>query len=152
MNRHHPYGSSFEGHRRGGSPSGPGPDRQHRFQERSGGGYRGRGGYGRGRGGGRSNPGADYGPYDGGSIHGGYDQVNDMEAYNEYDSQAPAPQRPFQQNAPYPSYNQGHGKYEGTLILETESASERAARAILSPCWRPKAHGEWHPMTLNGLR
>ncbi|EKM83987.1 hypothetical protein AGABI1DRAFT_96937 [Agaricus bisporus var. burnettii JB137-S8] len=110
MNRHHPYGGSFEGHRRGGSPSGPGPDRPHRFQERSSGGHRGRGGFGRGRGGGR-NTGADYGSYDGG-IQGGYDQVNDMDAYNEYDSQAPVPQRPFYQNAPYPSYNQGYGKFE----------------------------------------
>lgn len=32
MNRHHPYGSGYEGPRRGGgSPQGPGPDRHARF-------------------------------------------------------------------------------------------------------------------------
>ncbi|KXN88923.1 Protein MEI2-like 2 [Leucoagaricus sp. SymC.cos] len=110
MNRHHPYGGNFDGHRRGGSPSGPGPDRAHRFQERGGGGYRGRGGYGRGRAGGRGG-GGEYGVYEGG-IPGGYDQGSDVDAYNEYDSQAP-PQNSFYQNTgPYASYNQGYGKYE----------------------------------------
>ena len=47
MSRHHPYGPQYDnfGPRRGGTPSGPGPDRYHRFD----GPPRGRG-FGRGRG------------------------------------------------------------------------------------------------------
>lgn len=124
MNRHHPYGGSFDGHRRGGSPAGAGPERPHRFQDRSGGGYRGRGGYGRGRGGGGRGGGSDYNPYEGG-MHGGYDQVNEMDAYNEYDSQAPYQDSSYQGTAPYPNYNQGYGKYEGALTVKTKFTSKK---------------------------
>lgn len=126
MNRHHPYGGNFDSHRRGGSPSGPGPDRGHRFQERTGGGYRGRSGYGRGRGSGRGGAG-DYGSYDGG-MHGGY--ANDMEAYNEYDSQASHQDSYYQNIGSCSSYNQGFGKFEGALMIKTEFAPKRAARII----------------------
>lgn len=125
MNRHHPYGGGgFEGPavRRGGSPSGPGPDRSHRYQERGGPPTRGRGGFGRGRGG--------YGSFDGNmNQHDPYDQGHsqgDMGAYNNYEAQAP-PQNTFYQNsygappaAPFPpapatAYNQDFVKYEGAL-------------------------------------
>ncbi|TFK41933.1 hypothetical protein BDQ12DRAFT_696506 [Crucibulum laeve] len=125
MNRHHPYGGSFENiaaPRRGGSPSGPGPDRTHRFQERGGAPFRGRGGFGRGRGG--------YGSFEGSMSHSGYDQgppQGDMGPYSDYDQGAA--QNPYYQNqntnypsgppapyaAPPPSggyESQGFGKFE----------------------------------------
>lgn len=123
MNRHHPYGGSFESPstRRGGSPSGPGPDRSHhRFQDRGGAPSRGRG-FGRGRGG--------YNNYDNTTMsqHDPYDQgqsQGDMGAYNSYEAQV-GTQNPFYQNnygppAPFapPSavdYNQGFVKFEGAL-------------------------------------
>jgi hypothetical protein len=126
MNRHHPYGGPYDSPatRRGGSPSGPGPDRSHtRFsQDSRGGPPRGRGGFGRGRGG--------YAGYDGGLGHSAYDQAppqSDTTAYNNYDS---GPQDPFYQNGGYgggppnqfggPSgptdgYSQGFGNFEGAL-------------------------------------
>lgn len=122
MNRHHPYGGSFEspGARRGGSPSGPGPDRSHRYQDRGGPPTRGRG-FGRGRGG--------YGSFDGNMSHNDpYDQGNaqgDMGIYNNHEAQA-GPQHSFYPNSyatPVPfappaadfSQNQGFVKYEGAL-------------------------------------
>lgn len=131
MNRHHPYGGPYDGtpRRGGGSPSGPGPDRNHRFQDMRGGGpLRGRGGYGRGRGG-------YVGSFDGGLGHGAYDQgppQGDIPPYNNYDN---GPQDTFYQNGGYgeglppnqfggppDSYNQGYGNnYEGALEgLKTE--------------------------------
>lgn len=126
MNRHHPYGGPYDSPaRRGGSPSGPGPDRSHqRFsQDNRGGPPRGRGGgLGRGRG---------YGGYDAAPGHGAYDQgppQGDVTPYNSYDN---GPQDPFYQNTGYsgppppvqyggppgPSdgYNQGFGNFEGAL-------------------------------------
>lgn len=129
MNRHHPYAAGpYDSPpvRRGGSPSGPGPDRAHtRFPQDRGGPPRGRGGFARGRGG--------YGGYDGGAGHGAYDQgppPGDMPPpYTNYND---APQDPFYQNdgyggAPPPNqyggppgpsdggYNQGYGNFEGAL-------------------------------------
>lgn len=130
MNRHHPYGG-FEannGMRRGGaSPSGPGPDRSHRYQDRGGPPNRGRG-FGRGRGG--------YGSFDGNmSNRGGHDQAYpqaDMGPYNNYEAQGPS-QDPYHQNGSYgvgtPSQQyppgppsagfnqQAFGKYEGALEI-----------------------------------
>ncbi|KAF8641017.1 hypothetical protein AX17_000662 [Amanita inopinata Kibby_2008] len=126
MNRHHPYGGTFEspGIRRGGF-SGPGPDRSHRYQDR-GGHTRGRG-FGRGRG--------SFSTYDGNmSHHAVYDQGSsqgDMGAYSDYDSQAASQESYYANNyggatatqypsAPANGYSQGYGKYEGALELETE--------------------------------
>ena len=117
MNRHHPYGGSFEGQpsRRGGSPSGPGPDRSHRYHDRGGGPPRGRGGFGRGRGGG-------YSSFDGNMSHDPYDQgQGDMGGYDAYEGQ-PQQNSYYQNNYGAPSfapsaapYNQDHVKYEGAL-------------------------------------
>lgn len=126
MNRHHPYGGPYDSPgRRGGSPSGPGPDRSYpRFSQdmRGGGPPRGRGGFGgRGRGG--------YGGYDGGIGHGAYDQgppQGEMPPYNNYNS---GPQEPFYQNGGYgggpppnqygppDNFSQGFGNFEGALEL-----------------------------------
>jgi hypothetical protein len=125
MNRHHPYGGGYESPsiRRGGSPSGPGPDRSHRFPDRGGGPTRGRG-FGRGRGG--------YGNFDGSMSHGAYDQgppQGDNGAYSNYEATGATPQDPFYQNSGYgggpsaqfppapPSagFNQGFGTFEGAL-------------------------------------
>ncbi|PCH34107.1 hypothetical protein WOLCODRAFT_135505 [Wolfiporia cocos MD-104 SS10] len=122
MNRHHPYGGSFENvqSRRGGPPNGFGPDRAHRFPDR-GGPPRGRGGFSRGRGGG-SGP---YGGFEGNVTS--YDQgppQGEMGGYNGYDA-APT-QDPFYQNGNYTAnlpgqfnsapdaarYNQGYGDFE----------------------------------------
>lgn len=118
MNRHHPYGGSFESPmRRGGSPSGPGPDRPQRFSAPN----RGRG-FGRGRGG------YGQGSFDGSMNSGAYDQgpPGDMAPYNNYE--APAAQDPYYQNnnygagPPFPAnpppsagFNQGFGSFEGAL-------------------------------------
>ncbi|GLB35752.1 putative RNA recognition motif containing protein [Lyophyllum shimeji] len=119
MNRHHPYGGSFEhpNPRRGGSPSGPGPDRSHRYTDRGGPHTRGRG-FGRGRGG--------YGSFDGNmSQQDPYDQgrsQGDMGPYSTYEAQASA-QSSYYQNygvppaAPYApphaaAYNQDYTKIE----------------------------------------
>src|SRR5262245_58584395 len=72
--RHHPYGGGYESPaaRRGGSPSGPGPDRFHRFtHDRGGAPGRGRG-FGRARGGGSGygNSNANFGGYDQGLPQG----------------------------------------------------------------------------------
>ncbi|KAH9920199.1 uncharacterized protein BXZ73DRAFT_52250 [Epithele typhae] len=112
MNRHHPYGASYEGGgpRRGGPPGnfGPGPDRSH-YSDRGGGGPRGRGfGRGRGRGGGQGHfggGGAGYnhrnaGPYDQGPPQG------DTGDYNSYYESGPPPPPP-------PSYYQQNGNYDG---------------------------------------
>lgn len=144
MNRHHPYSGGYETPpvRRGGSPSGPGPDRtHHRFsQDRGGGPSRGRG-FGRGRGGGS------YGSsFDQSISHGGYDQAPsqaDMGAYSNYDT-APPSQDPFYQNNGYggpPSaqfgtpqaaasdgYDQSYGNYEGALEIKTEHKRVRKYR------------------------
>lgn len=128
MNRHHPYGAGggFESPaiRRGGSPSGPGPDRSHRYQDRGGAPTRGRG-FGRGRGG--------YGSFDGSMNPNAYDQGHpqgDMGAYNTYEAQAPPPNPYYQQSnnyggappaaqftTPPPSagFSQGYSKFEGAL-------------------------------------
>ncbi|KAI9057032.1 hypothetical protein FKP32DRAFT_1598516 [Trametes sanguinea] len=108
MNRHHPYGGTYDGPRRGGQGGnfGPGPDRSHRYDR--GGGHRGRG-YGRGRGGGHQGSyggggGGGYGnaaPYDQGPPQG------DMGGYNYYQS-AP-PQDQFYQNGNYAT--PGPGQY-----------------------------------------
>ncbi|KAF5384968.1 hypothetical protein D9615_001162 [Tricholomella constricta] len=96
MNRHHPYGGGFESAtaRRGGSPSGPGPDRSHRYPERGGPPTRGRG-FGRGRGG-------SYGSFDGNmSQHDPYDQGHsqgDMPPYSNYEGQAPTQNSYYQNN------------------------------------------------------
>jgi transcription initiation factor TFIID subunit 15 len=121
MNRHHPYGGSFESPvtRRGGSPSGPGPDRSHhRFQDRGGAPSRGRG-FGRGRGyGGNYDLNMSHDPYDQGQSQG------DVGAYNSYEAQAGAQNSFYQSNygppAPYapPStadYNQDLITTEGAL-------------------------------------
>lgn len=129
MNRHHPYGGSFENPspRRGGPPNGFGPDRSHRFDNR-GGAPRGRGGYGRGRGsgGGSGGGGGGYGNYE--ASAGSFDQgppQADMGGYNNYDS-APT-QEAFYQNGnfsasvsgqygsptdPTSRLNQGYGDFE----------------------------------------
>lgn len=137
MNRHHPYGGPYDSPaiRRGGSPSGPGPDRAHsRFSQdiRGGGPPRGRGGFGRGRGG--------YGGYDGAAGHGAYDQgppQGDVPPYNNYDN---SPQDSFYQNGysggPPPnqyggatdSFNQSFGNFEGALEIETEITHEATHR------------------------
>ncbi|KAF8079046.1 hypothetical protein FPV67DRAFT_1467314 [Lyophyllum atratum] len=121
MNRHHPYGGSFDAGpaRRGGSPSGPGPDRAHRYQGAGGPHARGRG-FGRGRGG--------YGGFDGSmSQHDPYDQgpsPGDMGPYSNYEAQAPAQSSYYQNNygappaaapfaPPHPAaYNQDYVKIE----------------------------------------
>ncbi|KAF7347475.1 Mei2 protein [Mycena venus] len=113
MNRHHPYGGGSFEMRRGGPPTGPGPDRPQRF---SGHNNRGRG-FGRGRGGG-------YGgnSFDGNMSNGAYDQGPpadpSMAPYNNYEA---PPQDPYFQNnygagpqyppGPPPSagYDQGYG-------------------------------------------
>jgi hypothetical protein len=115
MNRHHPYGG-YENHHRGG---GPGSERPHR-------GGRGRG-YGRGRGGyggGGSNGGGGGGSGNYDMSYGAYDQgpsSDDMAAYSNYDA---APQNSYYQNwgggPQYGGYNQGYGKSEGALELETQ--------------------------------
>ncbi|KAG6901867.1 hypothetical protein C0995_007093 [Termitomyces sp. Mi166 len=126
MNRHHPYGGGYDSQsaRRGGSPSGPGPDRSHRYSDRGGPGMRGRG-FGRGRGG--------YGSYDGNmSQHDPYSSSQgDMGSYSNYDAPA-APQNYSYQNpygGPYASpqdaaYNQDYSKYEvsTTMVMVEEAA------------------------------
>ncbi|KAJ7109782.1 hypothetical protein C8R44DRAFT_262750 [Mycena epipterygia] len=95
MNRHHPYGGggSFE-MRRGGPPSGPGPDRPQRFSAPN----RGRG-FGRGRGGGGygGNP-----SFDANMSNGAYDQGPptdpSMAPYSNYEA---PPQDPYYQNNNY---------------------------------------------------
>ncbi|KAJ6623085.1 hypothetical protein B0H10DRAFT_2011098 [Mycena sp. CBHHK59/15] len=119
MNRHHPYaGGSFDSQmRRGGSPSGLGPDRPQRFSapNRGRGFNRGRGGYG------------GHGNFDGSMNNGAYDQgpQNDMAPYNNYEP--PPVQDQYYQNNNYgggpqypvnppPSvgYDQGYGNFEGS--------------------------------------
>lgn len=100
MNRHHPYGYDNPA-RRGGSPSGPGPDRYTRF-DRGGGPSRGRGG-GRGRGGyPNHDKNMNYGNYDSGPPQG------DMSGYNNYEDG-------YYNGPPYPMGGYNQGKYEGTL-------------------------------------
>ncbi|KAH6916618.1 hypothetical protein BKA70DRAFT_1250059 [Coprinopsis sp. MPI-PUGE-AT-0042] len=109
MNRHHPYGApSFEAGppRRGGSPSGPGPDRSYRHHER--GGFR--GGGGRGGGGGGGGPG--YPPYDNGNMSHGYDQGS-QQPYHDYE--APPPPDPYYHQTDYgnpPPFSNGYGGYD----------------------------------------
>ncbi|KAF9486353.1 hypothetical protein BDN70DRAFT_902508 [Pholiota conissans] len=121
MNRHHPYNSSFEHSpgRRGNNSPGPGADRGHRYQDRGGAPFRGRGSYNRGRGG--------YGSYDNMS-HGAYDQGHnsgDMGPYNNYEP-PPSSQQSYYGSNPYadatpahfpppppPGYGQDYPKYEG---------------------------------------
>ncbi|KAJ7755061.1 hypothetical protein DFH07DRAFT_903996 [Mycena maculata] len=122
MNRHHPYGGgSFESPmRRGGPPSGPGPDRPQRFSAHN----RGRG-FGRGRGGGYGGNAS----FDGSMSNGAYDQGPpadpSMTPYSNYE--APQQDPYFQNNnygaggpqfsvGPPPSvgYDQGFGNYEGS--------------------------------------
>ncbi|KAF8963917.1 hypothetical protein BDZ97DRAFT_1818529 [Flammula alnicola] len=124
MNRHHPYNASFEHSpgRRGNNSPGPGTDRGHRYPDRGGPPFRGRGGFNRGR--------AGYGNYDASmSHHGPYDQGHhpgDMGGYSNYEH-PPSPQQSYYQSNPYadstpthfPSpppqsagYSQGYPKYE----------------------------------------
>ncbi|KAL1951220.1 hypothetical protein VTO73DRAFT_369 [Trametes versicolor] len=125
MNRHHPYGGSYDGPpRRGGPPGnyGPGPDRSHRY-DRGGGAPRGRG-FGRGRGGGHGSYGGGYGnaaQYDQGPPQGQMGGYN-----NNYQSMPPqdpyyqngnyAAPGPGQYNAPDPSggFDQGYGFEDGS--------------------------------------
>ncbi|KAJ7024345.1 hypothetical protein C8F04DRAFT_159777 [Mycena alexandri] len=98
MNRHHPYGGgSFESPmRRGGPPSGPGPDRPQRFSahnniNRGGrGGFRGRGGY-------------NSASFDGSMSNGAYDQGPptdpSMAPYSNYETGPP--QDPYYQSNNY---------------------------------------------------
>ncbi|KAI0035125.1 hypothetical protein K488DRAFT_43981 [Vararia minispora EC-137] len=116
MSRHHPYGGSpYEGSgfRRGGPPTGPGPDRHHHFD----GSPRGRGG-GRGGGGGGGGSGGS-GPYDDGP-HDAYDQgppQGDLGGYqdsyyqdsNGYDGGSYGS---ADQNGGYDNYGTG-GDFEG---------------------------------------
>jgi hypothetical protein len=123
MSRHHPYGPSHDnnfGPRRGGPPSGPGPDRYHRFD----GPPRGRG-FGRGRGRG-SFAGASH---DFASSHPIYDQApsqGNMGGYNNYDNSGPN-QDSFYQNGGFANqfsdsdttggYDQSYGNdnFQGAL-------------------------------------
>lgn len=109
MNRHHPYSGYDSSGRRGGSPSGPGPERYNRFQDRGGGSHRG-GRFSGGRGGGRGG----YSHYDKNmSSYAGYDPgppSNEMTGYDNFDN--------GYHNGPQHSgggFNQGQGKYEGAL-------------------------------------
>ncbi|KAF8910020.1 hypothetical protein CPB84DRAFT_1764381 [Gymnopilus junonius] len=127
MNRHHPYNTSFEHSPRRGSP-GPAADRGHRYPERGGPPFRGRGGYSRGRGG--------YGHYDQGLPNpSAYDQGHtqpDYSAYNSYEPPPTSAQSYYQSgnyadstpthfppsaphsagyNQPYPKYEDGAGSY-----------------------------------------
>ncbi|KAG7099852.1 hypothetical protein E1B28_001659 [Marasmius oreades] len=123
MNRHHPYGGGGYDGQRGGSFSGPGPERHHR------GGGRGRGNFGRGRGGGGGGSGGGgYGQstgggasYDGNMSYSAYDQPQeDMNGYNSnYDSS-----NSYYQNLGGSSqygYNQGYGKQEDDTVFEEDS-------------------------------
>ena len=126
MSRHHPYGPPHDnnfGPRRGGPPSGPGPDRYHRFD----GPPRGRG-FGRGRG--RGSFAGPTGPsHDFASSHPIYDQApsqGNMGGYNNYDNSAPN-QDSFYQNGGFANqfsdsdtpggYDQsyGNGNFQGAL-------------------------------------
>jgi hypothetical protein len=134
MNRHHPYGGGYESPsapRRGGPPTGPGPDR-HRFSQDRG------GGPGRGRGFGRGRGGAGYGNYDANANYSSYDQgipQGDQSSYS-YDNGPAQTQTPFYQapsysatSAPLTQYgisapsdafsqgnqDQGYGNFEGAL-------------------------------------
>jgi len=129
MNRHHPYGQSFEHSpgRRGNNSPGLGGDRGHRYTERGAPPFRGRGGFARGRGG--------YGSYDASmSNHGAYDQghnQSEMGGYNSYEHPPSAQQAYYSGNsyadstpAHFPpsapqsaGYNQGYSKFEGALQL-----------------------------------
>lgn len=122
MNRHHPYGGTFEGARRGGSPIGPGPDRSHTrfsYDRGSGGTPRGRG---RGRGG--NNSGNHYGGGGSYAQSAGYESTT-PDSYSQWNS---GPQDYYGQNSSYgeayPPYDegppggyaeQGYGGYEGAL-------------------------------------
>ena len=129
MNRHHPYGGSFDAPRRG--MSGPGPDRSHpRFSYDRGGSPRGRG---RGRGG--------HGPpnhFGSGSAGNGYGQSasyesSTPESYSQWNGGS---QDYYGQNTNYGesyppyddgsgSYNdQGYGSYEGALNQIDDFESE----------------------------
>ena len=129
MNRHHPYGAGAYdgGHRRGGPPGGPGPDRS----------YNHRGGTPRGRGFGRGR----------GSFHGGYDNgppssydqsqhQADVSPFNSYDAgtqdhfyqngsasyTATTPSTQYTIQSTSDGYIQGYGNVEGALEIETEHA------------------------------
>lgn len=113
--RHHPYGSVPENPNRRTTP-GPGPDRQHRYQDRGGPPGRGRG-YGRGRGGYHNNyetnnVNDDY------SLHG---QPQQEHSYNNYGAQGPGQEPHYSSYPPGPTYqypaayDQGYPQYEGAL-------------------------------------
>ena len=126
MNRHHPYGGGAYdgGHRRGGIPGGPGPERSYH-----------RGGTPRGRGFGRGR----------GSFHSGYDSAPsspydqsqhqaDVSPYNSYDTgtqdqfyqngsgsyAGATPSTQYTTQSTSDGYTQGYGNAEGALEIETE--------------------------------
>ncbi|KAI0778670.1 hypothetical protein BD413DRAFT_114435 [Trametes elegans] len=98
MNRHHPYGGSYDGPRRGGHAGnfGPGPDRSHRYDR--GGAPRGRG-FGRGRGGGGGGYQGSYGGYNNSAPYNQGPPQGDMGGYNNY--QSGPPQDQYYQNGNY---------------------------------------------------
>lgn len=127
MNRHHPYGGGAYdgGHRRGGTPGGPGPDRSYNHR---GGAPRGRG-FGRGRG--SFHSGYDSGPSS------SYDQSQhqaDVSPYNSYDTgiqdhfyqngsgsyAGATPSTQYTAQSTSDGYAQGYGNFEGALGIETE--------------------------------
>lgn len=131
MNRHHPYGAAAYdgGHRRGGTPGGPGPDRSY---NQRGGTPRGRG-FGRGRG--SFHSGYDNGP----SGSGSYDQSQsqhqvEVSPYNSYDTGSQdnfyqngsgsyagsTPSAQYTTQSASDGYTQGYGNLEGALEIETE--------------------------------
>ena len=148
MNRHHPYNGSFEHSpgRRGNNSPGPGNDRGHRYQDRGGAPFRGRGGFSRGRGG--------YGGYDTNlSNHSAYDQghsSSDVDSYGNYERPPLSSQPPYYHSNPYadttpshfapPSsaqsgYGEGYPKYEGALLrLNIESRIAKARRSNSGIC------------------
>ena len=120
MNRHHPYGGTFDYSRRGNNSPVPGHERA-RHNDR--GGFRGRGGYrGRGGGGGAGNY---QNNYDGGMSN-GYDQgpgPGDMGPYNDYEPssnyyQNPSYSEPTPAQFPPQSsgFNHGYSKFEGAHL------------------------------------
>jgi hypothetical protein len=158
MNRHHPYNASFEHSpgRRGNNSPGPGSDRGHRYQDRGGAPFRGRGGFSRGRGG--------YGNYDTGmNSHNAYDQGHgDMVPYNNYEP-PPSSQQSYYGSNPYadstpahfppPSsaqsgYSQGYSKYEGALQLRLNTdikiGKEAAEATFVSVYVEVEAPRYWH--------
>lgn len=139
MNRHHPYGTAYEGSRKGGSPPDSGSDRRSRFSDR-GGSY---GGRGRGRGGGPAS--SSY------STGGGYEAAPtaayEGDSYNQWNgSQDPY----YSQSAGYggsgysmpysgsaDGYDQSsYNAYEGALAALIESDCEKiGAFAVFYASW-----------------